>query len=160
MKDLQYVTYLMLNSFISENNNIILIYMLLRCTEVLSLTLASTARKRLGQDVKTGPSNTKGHVLPLPRCLSIYMNSMLFSSWHYFLFSIKDLNKCFFPRFLVPFLVPLSTKDCHLLSRGPRTEFRQYLKAVMTRVLFRAPMLFSKDCCCYKVGVLMNGPWR
>lgn len=72
-------------------------------------------------------------------------------SWHYFLFSLRDLNKWLF----LKFLVPLSTKDCHLLLSGPKIEFREYLKIITTTVLFHAPMLFSKDCCRWcKMGIL------
>lgn len=88
----------MLNSFIPDNKGLIPIYVLLRCTEVLFLVLASTVRKQLGQDVKTGLSNTKAHVLPPPCCLSMYMNSMFILSLALLLIFRKRLEQVVFSK--------------------------------------------------------------
>lgn len=115
-----------------------------------------TANKQWGQGVKSGLSNAAAHVFPLPWCFSTYMSGILFLSWHYFLFSLRDLNKLLFPRSLVP----LSSKVYHLLLSGPKIEFREYLKIIMSSLLFHVSMVFSKDYCCHKMGILMDSPWR
>lgn len=97
IKDLQYVTYLMLNSFISDDNDMILISVLLRRTEVLFLVSASTTRKQLGQMLR------QAHLTPKPVCFPYHVASQCvwiacYSHLGTLSYFPQEMNKWFFSK--------------------------------------------------------------